>query len=54
MTESTLTLVLLAFGDALIGERLAASLGLPRGAARDVAERLMLEGLERHMGSKVS
>ncbi len=40
MAESTLTLVLLAFGDALIGERLAASLGLARGEARERAEKL--------------
>ena len=54
MAKSTLTLVLLAFGDALIGERLAASLGLPRGEARDRAEGLILDGLARHLGPKVS
>jgi AcrR family transcriptional regulator len=52
MAESTLTLVLLAFGDALIGERLAGSLGLQRGEARDRAERLMLDDLARHRGLK--
>jgi AcrR family transcriptional regulator len=54
MAESTLTLVLLAFGDALIGERLAASLGLPRGEARDRAEKLMLDGIARHSGAKTT
>jgi len=52
MAESTLTLVLLAFGDALIGERLAGSLGLARGEARDRAERLMLDDLARHHAEK--
>jgi len=52
MAESTLTLVLLAFGDALIGERLADSLGLARGEARDRAERLMLDDLVRHHAEK--
>jgi AcrR family transcriptional regulator len=35
--RSTLNLVLLALGDALIGEALAKSLGLPRAAARERA-----------------
>jgi AcrR family transcriptional regulator len=52
IAESTLTLVLQAFGDALIGERLAASLGLSRGEARDRAERLMLDDLARHAAAK--
>ena len=52
MGESTLTLVLMAFGDALIGERLAASLGLPRGLARDRAERVMLDDLARHASER--
>ncbi|WEK47538.1 MAG: TetR family transcriptional regulator [Candidatus Andeanibacterium colombiense] len=53
MAESTLTLVLLAFGDALIGERLAGSLGLARSGARDRAERLMLDDLARHAAARV-
>jgi hypothetical protein len=42
MQEDTLTLVLLAMGDALLGEPLARSLGLPREAAREIAARLMM------------
>jgi AcrR family transcriptional regulator len=38
----TLTLVLLALGDALMGQQLGASLGLPRSSARDTAERLLI------------
>ena len=44
--ENTLTLVLLALGDALIGKPLARALSLPESAARDRAERLLVEGLE--------
>ncbi|APG63387.1 TetR family transcriptional regulator [Sphingorhabdus lutea] len=36
--EETLDLVLLALGDALLGESLAQSLGLPRDTARRIAE----------------
>ena len=39
--EETLTLVLLALGDALMGSALAKSLNLPRSAARDRAERML-------------
>ena len=46
MHENTLTLVLLALGDALIGKPLARALSLPESAARDRAERLLVEGLE--------
>ncbi len=45
MHEQTLTLVLLALGDALMGSALAKSLGLPQGAARDRAERLLIDSL---------
>lgn len=48
LSQTTLTLVLIALGDALIGERLSASLGLPRGEARDRAEKIALDGLARH------
>lgn len=47
MHEDTLTLVLLALGDALMGGPLAKSLSLPRHAARDRAERLLVQSLER-------
>ncbi len=45
MQENTLTLVLLALGDALMGKALAKSLGLPDTAARDQAERLLENSL---------
>ncbi|HMT43721.1 MAG TPA: TetR family transcriptional regulator [Chakrabartia sp.] len=44
--DDTLTLVLLALGDALMGEAMARSLGLPRTRARDIAERLMMASIE--------
>lgn len=47
MHEDTLTLVLMALGDALIGERLAGSLDLPRHSARDMAERHLEHALDR-------
>jgi AcrR family transcriptional regulator len=39
LREDTLSLVLMAMGDALLGEPLAKSLDLPRGAARQIALR---------------
>ena len=45
--EDTLTLVLLALGDALMGRQLARSLGLPETAARDRAEQLLISSLQR-------
>ena len=47
MREVTLSLVLLALGDALMGEPLSESLGLPRDAARDQGERMLIEAAER-------
>lgn len=47
MHENTLTLVLLALGDALIGKPLARALSLPETAARERAEKLLVEGLEQ-------
>ena len=44
--EETLALVLMAMGDALIGSALAKSLGLPGTAARDRAERMLVNSLE--------
>jgi AcrR family transcriptional regulator len=46
MRELTLNLVLLALGDALMGALLTNSLGLPRGQARDTAERMLVASLE--------
>ena len=45
MWQLTLNLVLLALGDALLGQRLAKSLGLPRGTARDTAEAMLADSL---------
>ena len=46
LRELTLTLVLLALGDALMGGPLATSLGLPRDVARRRAEALLLGAAE--------
>ncbi len=45
--DDTLTLVLMALGNALMGAPLAKSLGLPLTRARDIAERIMVESLDR-------
>lgn len=45
--ETTLTLVLMALGNALMGPALARSLGLPESSARDRAERLLIGSLAR-------
>ena len=45
--ETTLTLVLMALGDALMGRALSRSLGLPDSTARDRAERLLVASLAR-------
>jgi len=47
MRDATLGLVLLALGDALMGEPLSQSLGLARPAARDQAERMLVEAALR-------
>lgn len=47
LRESTLTLVLLALGDALMGGPLAQSLGLDRNVARGRAEAMLIEAAER-------
>jgi AcrR family transcriptional regulator len=56
MREHTLNLVLLALGDALMGERLAKSLSLPRTAARDRAEAMLRESLvgASHGGASIA
>ena len=46
--RSTLNLVLLALGDALIGAALAKSLGLPRDAARERAHQALEASMERY------
>ena len=47
MRDVTLTLTLLALGDAQMGGPLASSLGLPRRIVRDMAERLLLDSAEQ-------
>lgn len=42
MRETTLSLVLIALGDALMGQQLSESLALPRTSARDTAERMLV------------
>lgn len=51
MPQLTLNLVLLALGDALLGQQLARSLGLPRGSARDTAEAMLMQSLGRPAAS---
>ncbi|MEO6153323.1 MAG: TetR family transcriptional regulator [Croceibacterium sp.] len=48
--EVTLALVLMALGDALIGERLAGSLRVRRASARDQAEAMLVRAMERAGG----
>ena len=47
MREITLVLVLMALGDAQLGGPLSAALELPRSTARDAAERMLRESIER-------
>jgi AcrR family transcriptional regulator len=49
--RDTLTLVLMALGDALIGGALANSLGLPRDAARDRAAAMLEASLAEQQGA---
>ncbi|MEY2928057.1 MAG: hypothetical protein RL367_2534 [Pseudomonadota bacterium] len=43
MHEDTLSLVLLAMGDAMLGEGLTKALGLPTNAARGIAVKMMMQ-----------
>jgi len=45
--DDSLTLVLMALGDALLGAPLAKALGLPRERARDIAARIMITSLDQ-------
>jgi AcrR family transcriptional regulator len=47
LQDDSLTLVLMALGDALLGAPLAKALGLPRDRARDIAERIMVASLDQ-------
>ncbi len=46
LAEETLQLVLMALGDALLGQAMAKALGLPRTRARDLAKRALLHTRE--------
>jgi AcrR family transcriptional regulator len=48
--RETLNLVLLALGHALLGEQMAAALGLPPGTARDMAAEQLAASLARREG----
>lgn len=50
MHEDTFTLVLLALGDALMGEQLAESLNVKRSVARDRAEEMLVAAFEKIYG----
>jgi AcrR family transcriptional regulator len=47
MRRDTLTLVLIALGDALLGEQMAGALDLPRAAAREIATAQLAEAIAR-------
>ena len=47
MHHSTLTLVLMALGDALLGGPMAKALDLPREAARQTAEQFLIDSISR-------
>ncbi|MGQ0559188.1 MAG: TetR/AcrR family transcriptional regulator [Sphingosinicella sp.] len=50
--ETTLWLVLAAIGDSLLGEPLAAALGMPRGKAREIARKQLIAMIEAKKGAK--
>ena len=45
--DNTMSLVLMALGDAMMGAPLAKSLGLPRDRARDIAARMLVDSMEK-------
>jgi len=45
--DNTMSLVLMALGDAMMGAPLAKSLGLPRDRARDIAARMLIDSMEK-------
>lgn len=47
MRRDTLNLVLIALGDALLGEQMAGALNLPRKAARDIAAAQLADAIAR-------
>ncbi|MBH5322098.1 TetR/AcrR family transcriptional regulator [Aurantiacibacter sediminis] len=50
MHETTFTLVLLALGDALLGEQLAESLSVKRSVSRDKAEEMLIAAFQNTYG----
>ena len=50
MHETTLSLILMALGDALMGGAMAKALDLPRDQARDTAERMLIATMAQHVG----
>lgn len=53
LRATTLALTLMALGDALLGGPLCAALELPRTAARDRAEALLMESVEQHAAAQM-
>lgn len=51
MRESTLSLILMALGDALMGGAMAKALDLPRDQARATAERMLIATMIHHVGA---
>jgi AcrR family transcriptional regulator len=50
VADMTLSLVLTALGDSLLGESMAAALGLPRDKAREIARRHLIAGIIEETG----
>ena len=50
--ESTLSLVLAALGDSLLGGPIAEALGLPREASREIAAQALRARIEAHASGK--
>jgi AcrR family transcriptional regulator len=51
MHETTLSLILMALGDALMGGAMAKALDLPRDQARATAERMLIATMAQHVGT---
>ena len=51
MHQTTLSLILMALGDALMGAPMAKALDLPRDQARRTAERMLIASMAQHVGT---
>ncbi len=51
MHETTLSLILMALGDALMGGAMAKALDLPRDQSRATAERMLIATMAQHVGT---